>query len=162
MNKSQIRQFRVQPRLSHSVRVFLLCAVAALAMACGNAPPRQSDLPKQPDRWVNSITLDPQSKVDYIGKTTDYAITSVTKVKAVAGVRTISVGDEIEGLRIGAIKCSYYWRDASYAGEQYMWRDRWGCQAGRSRPELENLVGDDGSKRFDYIHASPVQRVESN
>jgi hypothetical protein len=68
----------------------------------------------------------------------------------------ISVGDEIEGIRIGAIRCSFFWRDASYGGEQFMWRGRWGCMAGRNEDELEHAVGPDGVKRFNYLHISPV------
>jgi hypothetical protein len=29
--------------------------------------------------------------------------------------------------------------------------------AGRSREEVENAVADNGDKRFDYIHVSPVR-----
>jgi len=106
---------------------------------------------------VNSITLDPDSKVEYIGKTTNYVITSVTSIKELDGLRTVSIGDEIEGLPIGAIKCSFFWRDASYGGDQFMWRGRWGCQAGRSSKEVENAVRDDGEKLFDYVYVSPIR-----
>ena len=75
-------------------------------------------------------------------------------------MRTVAVGDEIEGVRIGAIKCSFFWRDASYGGEQFMWRERWGCQAGRSEQEVQNAVANNGDKRFDYVHVAPV-RLES-
>lgn len=133
-----------------------LSLVVALAASCSRSEPRQPDLPKQPDRWVSSIVLDAESRAKYIGRTKDFVITSVTTVKGVNTPRTISVGDDVEGLRIGAIQCSFYWRDASYGGEQYMWRGRWGCKAGRSRQEVANGVGEDGTKRFDYIHVGPV------
>jgi hypothetical protein len=77
-------------------------------------------------------------------------------VKDVERPRSISIGDAIEGVHIGAIKCSFHWRDAYYAGEQYMWRGRWACMAGRSRDEIENAVQDDGDKRFDYLYLGPV------
>lgn len=101
--------------------------------------------------------LDPESRAKYVGRTKDYLITSVSSVKNLDAAPTISVGDEVEGVRIGAIRCSFYWRDADYGGEQYMWRGRWGCLAGRSRQEVETAVGTDGEKRFDYIHVSPVR-----
>ena len=72
------------------------------------------------------------------------------------GLQRVSVGDSIEGIRIGAIRCSFFWKDASYAREQYMWRGRWGCQAGRSKEEIENAVEPDGGKRYDYLYIGPV------
>lgn len=118
---------------------------------------RQPDLAKQPDRWVKSIMLDAESKANYVGKTKNYLITTFSSVRGLDGLRTVSIGDEIEGIRIGAIKCTFFWKDESYGGKQFMWRGRWGCQAGRSRHEIENSVGDDGVKHFDYVYVSPVQ-----
>ena len=68
----------------------------------------------------------------------------------------ISVGDTIRGVRIGAIKCTFHEQDSSYGGEQFMWRGRWHCMAGRSKHEVENAVKDNGDKRYDYIHIAPV------
>lgn len=113
-------------------------------------------MPERPDRWVADVALDPDSKVKFIGTTKDYLITDVSEVRSVDGVRSIRVGDEIGGVRIGAIQCSFHFRDASYGGSQYMWRGRWACKAGRTREELEQAVADDGTKRFDYIHVAPV------
>ncbi len=72
-----------------------------------------------------------------------------------AGARFLSVMSSTVS-KSGAIRCSFYWKDASYGGAQYMWRGRWGCMAGRNRYEVENAVNEDGSKQFDYIHISPV------
>lgn len=72
-------------------------------------------------------------------------------------MRTLDVGDEIAGVRIGAIKCSFFLRNASYGGEQFMWRGRWGCQAGRSEQEVQDAVAENGDKRFDYVHVAPVR-----
>ena len=77
-------------------------------------------------------------------------------MESINAPRTIEVGAEVAGLRIGAIKCSYFWRDASYANKQYMWRGKWGCMAGQTREEVENAVASNGDKRFDYIYISPV------
>jgi hypothetical protein len=100
--------------------------------------------------------LDSSTRVTYVGKTRDYLVTSVTSAKELKAPRAIAIGDEIEGLRVGAIKCSFHWRDASYGNEQYMWRGRWGCQAGRSREEVERAVAENGDKRFDYLFVGPV------
>lgn len=140
--------------------LYLLPVLITLVAACGNSEPKQPDLPEQPDRWVSTIVLDPDTKAKYIGKTKNLVITSVSTVKDVEAPQTISIGDVIGGIRIGAIKCSFFWRDATYGGEQYMWRGRWGCQAGRNRQEVETAVGPDGEKRFDYVHVSPI-RLES-
>jgi hypothetical protein len=147
--------------LKYCLSIFLLCVVAATATSCGRSEPKQPDLPRQPDRWLTSITLDPDSKVEYVGKTKDYVITSVTSIKELDGPRTVSVGDEIEGLRIGVIKCSFFWRDASYGGDQFMWRGRWACQAGRSRREVEHAVRSDGEKLFDYLNIGPIRVTDS-
>jgi hypothetical protein len=94
--------------------------------------------------------------MQFIGRTRDYAVTQVSEARPVTGPQTVALGDEIEGVRIGAIQCSFHWRDASYGGQQYMWRGRWACKAGRSREEVEKAVEEDGTKRFDYIHVAPV------
>ena len=140
-----------------AARVFVSATAAVLVASCGGGAPREPDLPKQPDRWVDAITLDSNSQVKFVGRTRDYLITEVTAVKDVKRPRRISIGDEIEGVRIGAIQCSFHWRDATYGGEQYMWRGRWACKAGRTREEVETSVKDDGTKQFDYIHAAPVR-----
>src|SRR5690606_20970256 len=80
----------------------------------GQAEPLGTDLPKQPDRWLKSIALDADSTAKYIGKTKQFVMTDLTQMKDIDGVRAINVGDEVAGLRIGAIKCSFHWRDASY------------------------------------------------
>lgn len=131
--------------------------VAALATSCSRGEPGPPDLPQQPDQWVTSIALDADSKARHVGQTKDYLITEVTGVEAVNGLRSVSVGDDIAGVRIGAIRCSFHGRDASYGGDQYMWRGRWACLAGRSKEEVETAVAEDGTKRFDYIHAAPIR-----
>jgi len=136
--------------------LFCLWGSWMVATSCARGAPRQPDLAEQPDRWVGSVALDSSSHVEYIGKTKDYLITSTTSIKQVAGVTMVSVGDVIEGLRIGAIRCSFFWRDASYGGKQYMWRGQWGCQAGRTKEEVEHAVAENGDKRFDYLHLGPV------
>jgi hypothetical protein len=112
-------------------------------------------LPEKPDNWVNSVLLDPDSTLQYIGKTKDFLITSISDVRKLQEPRTVSIGDDIEGIRVGAIRCSFFSKDAFY-GVQFMWRGRWGCQAGRTREEIENAVGPNGEKRFEYLYISPV------
>lgn len=143
-------------RSCRAASVITATALVGLISSCGRSEPRTPDLPKQDDIWVSSLAPDSDSKLVYVGRTKDYIITSTTSVKDLPSPRTLSVGDEIEGIRIGAIQCSFFWRDASYGGEQYMWRGRWGCMAGRNEDELKRAVGPDGEKRFDYLHISPV------
>ena len=130
-------------------------------MGCGGGESGQPSLPERPDIWVSSITINPDSKIKYIGKTTDLGITSISKVEEIGGLQKISVGDTIRGVRIGAIKCIFHGEDSSYGGKQFMWRGRWGCLAGRSKYEIENAVKEDGAKRYDYIHIAPVTISES-
>ncbi len=158
MNFHRITNRGLQSR--QPIKTFLTACIfytiAALMTACASNEPKQPELEKQPDRWVNSVTLDSDSKVRYVGKTENYAITSITSVEELDGLQTINIGDEIEGIRIGAIKCSFFWKDSFQGREQFMWRGRWGCQAGRSEQEIENSIGEEGEKYFDYIHTSPV------
>jgi hypothetical protein len=139
------------PRPAHFLFGFLI-----VITACGERQPRQADLPEQPDRWVNSVAVDVDSRVQYIGKTRDYVVTAVSASRDLDAPQTISLGDEIEGIRVGAIQCSFHWRDATYGGVQYMWRGRWACMAGRKRQEVANAVDSQGNRRFDYISVSPV------
>lgn len=145
-----------QYHMGHFRPIHLLLLFGIAGIACGDGNPRQSDLPKRPDQWVDSVALDSGSRVEYIGQTKDFIVTSVTTHKPLDAPRAIHVGDEIEGLTIGAINCSFHWRDASYGGEQYMWRGRWACMAGRDSQEVANAVGSDGEKRFPYLHIAPV------
>ncbi len=138
------------------IQVSFICALTTLLIACEPSKPKQQDLPEQPDRWVSTIQLDSDSKAKFIEKTRDYLVTTVSQVKELDGIKTLRVGDVIEGLRIGAIKCSFHWKDASYGGKQYMWRGRWACMAGNTQHEVMNAVGNDGEKLYSYIHVSPV------
>ncbi len=142
--------------MTHFLQLVATALIVGVVGGCGPSEPRQPDLPRQPNRWVSSITVDPDSQINYIGKTRELVFTTVNWGEALNGRRTISVGDVVNGVQIGAIRCSFYWKDASYGGAQYMWRGRWGCMAGRNRYEVENAVNEDGSKQFDYIHISPV------
>jgi hypothetical protein len=89
---------------------------------CGHSEPREPDLPKRPDVWVSSITFNADSRLQYVEKTKDHLITSVSAVKDLNAPRRISIGDEIDGIRVGAIRYIFFWTDASYGREQYMWR----------------------------------------
>jgi hypothetical protein len=135
----------------------ILIAVLSLATtSCTSSKPKQADLPIQPDRWVSYVNVDPESKVQYIGKTINLLITDVTQVKEISNSRPIRIGDKINGLTIGAIKCSFHWNDSGYGNSQFMWRGKWGCMDGRDRFEINNAVNNDGGKNFDYIHIAPV------
>jgi hypothetical protein len=142
--------------MSRLYKISSLLALMIATTACAEAKSRQEDLAKQSDVWVESVVLDSDSEVRYIRKTRDVLITSVSTSNDLVAPQRIRVGDEIEGVRVGAIQCSFHWRDASYSGEQYMWRGRWACKAGRDRQEVENAVDSEGRKRFDYIFAAPI------
>ena len=133
-----------------------LVSVGILVASCGVSKNRQADLPKQSDRWVTHVNIDPESKVNFIGKTTNFLITDVTQVKELRDSRPIKIGDTINGTKIGAIKCGFHWNDAGSRRNQFMWRGKWGCIAGRDRFEISNAVDDDGRKNFDYLHIAPV------
>ncbi|TCB60118.1 hypothetical protein E0J20_08975 [Rhizobium leguminosarum bv. viciae] len=129
----------------------ILPALLVLLSSCSESKDG-SDLPDQPDKWVQSVKLQDDSKARYVEKSG--AISS--SVKPLTFLQSVSVGDEIEGVKIGAIRCSFFPKDSSYSGEQFMWRGRWGCMAGRDKNEIENAVQQDGNKLYDYIHISPI------
>ena len=130
--------------------------IGAMVASCGPSKPRQADLPKQADRWVGYVNVGPESQVKYIGQTRNLLITDVTQVKDLNDSRPLKIGDTINGVKIGAIKCIFHWNDSGYGNTQFMWRGKWGCMAGRDRYEINNAVNDDGKKNFDYIHVAPV------
>tara|TARA_Y100001933_G_scaffold131358_1_gene130955 strand:+ start:259 stop:702 length:444 start_codon:yes stop_codon:yes gene_type:complete len=140
-------------RICAGVMVALL---GASITGCGSSKPRQADLPRQPDRWVGYIKVDPESKVSYIGKTKNLLVTSASTVADLKDSRPIKIGDTIQGIKIGAIKCSFHWNDSGYGNNQFMWRGKWGCMAGRSKFEINNAINDNGKKIFDYIYVAPV------
>lgn len=143
--------------MNHLAKIIITGHVIIFLTGCGDpSEPKQSDLPKQPDRWMSSIGISSDSSVKLVGETRDYMVTSVSSVNELNGVKTISLGDEITGIKIGAIKCSFHWKDSSYGGEQYMWRGRWACMAGRSKQEILNAVGSNGEKHHSYIHANAI------
>ena len=143
-----------------TVTAIALVFLAAATTSCGHSGPRLPDLPAQQDRWASSFALDADSKLQLIGKTKHLGITDFTPIKTLDRRGTINVGDEIEGVSVSAIRCSFFSQDESYGGEQYMWRGRWGCKAGRTKEELENSAGPDGEKRFAYLYAAPVSLPE--
>ena len=130
--------------------------IGGMIASCGPSKPRQADLPKQPDRWVSHVKVGPESQVKYISQTRNLLITDVSQVKDLNDSRPLKIGDTINGVKIGAIKCSFHWNDSRYGNTQFMWRGKWGCMAGRDRYEINNAVNDDGKKNFDYIHVAPV------
>lgn len=132
----------------------LMCA---LLVSCGKSnSPKQSKLPDQDPKWVQSVALNDDSAVKHIGKTQELVATQSTAVTEINGVRAIGVGQTVDGVVIGAIKCTFFQQDAYAGKEQYMWRGRWGCQAGRSEAEVNGAIKEDGTKAFDYIYMSPV------
>ena len=132
-------------------RISALC-FAFLLPSCGgpSSDHGPANLPAQPDRWVQTVSTQPDTKVEYVGKTTP--VLSSTTVKSIAEVRGVTIGDTVNGIHVGAIRCTFFPHDSFDGGEQFMWRGRWGCMAGRSRAEIDNAVKDDGTKAFDYIH----------
>ncbi|VVT31626.1 conserved exported hypothetical protein [Sphingomonas aurantiaca] len=136
-------------------RISILCS-ALLLPACsgqggGNAA---ADSPGRPDQWVQTVTVQPDTKVEYVGKTSP--VLSSTTVQEVADIRKVAIGDTVNGVRVGAIKCTFFAHDAGSGSEQFMWRGRWGCMAGRNQAEIDNAVREDGTKAFDYIHLAPI------
>ena len=125
-----------------------------LLVACGEQHSRELDLPSQPDRRVQQVMLQGDSKVTSVGQTN--TLLGTTKMVALKPPKMVSVGQEIDGIGIGVIVCSYHVHDQSYGNERYMWRGRWSCLAGRNEKEVLNAVTDDGVKAFPYIHIVPV------
>jgi hypothetical protein len=142
-----------------SYKVSVLIAPVICFLASGLAvnywgTPRLPDLPDQSDRLVTSVQLQADTTMTHVGKTSAYS--GITINKSIKGVTSVSVGDDVDGVHVGAIKCTFFNNDASYNGEQYMWRGQWGCQAGRNISEIENAVKENGDKAYDYIYIAPI------
>jgi hypothetical protein len=130
----------------------LILSVALVLLASCSESTDGSALPDQPDKWVQSVKFQDDSQARHVEKSG--VISSA--VKPLAGLQSVSVGDEIDGVKVGAIRCSFSPKDSSYSGEQFMWKGRWGCMAGRDKNEIDNAVQKDGNKLYDYIHVSPI------
>lgn len=126
-----------------------------VSVACAQLAVAQ-DFPERTDAWVNKIDILPTTTVKYVAKTEEGWIFTSTEIRPLSGITSIRVGDSVEGLRIGAIRCQFHTKDASYAGEQFMWRGKWACMAGRTQSEIQNAVDSDGRKNYPYLHAVPV------
>lgn len=139
-----------------STKLLFLGICTLLLVGCGKKAEKEAMLPEQSDRWVQSVTLSEESVVKFIGKNKEWIVTQTSTVKNVENLKEIKIGDEINGVYIGAIRCSFFQKDASNGNEKYMWRGRWGCQAGRSEHEVKFAVKEDGTKIFDYIYVRPI------
>ena len=135
--------------------LLLLMAVVTFA-GCGKSSPKQPKLPDQQARWVNSVEIGDDTAIKHVGKSKDLLVTWTTRANSVNGVQSIKLGDVVDDVEIGAIKCTFFQEDSFSGKEQYMWRGRWGCQAGRNEYEVTNAVQDDGKKVFDYIYIRPL------
>ena len=138
------------------IKKTLTIVTAIFLSSCGQSEPSEPDLPEQADRWLTSIELDADSSMKLVGKTKDYLITTVSSVTQISEVKSLTLGDEIEGVKIGVIQCKFFSKDATYGDSQFMWRGLWGCMAGRSKHEILNALDPEGGKRFSYIHISPI------
>jgi hypothetical protein len=135
-----------------------IISVPALA-ACGPSEPRLPDLPEQPDRFVSSVEISSDAKVFIHQKDRTWEIALGVRDAGTEheGIKSISVGDTIEGLKIGAIRCSFDTQNAGGRGEgQYMWRGKWSCMAGRTEFEIENAFDSDWNQRYPYVYARPL------
>lgn len=110
------------------------------------------ELPHQPDQNVDTIQFQADTTAMYVGKT----FLGISKNENIQGLQSVKIGDDINGIHVGAIKCIFFMKDATYGNEQFMWRGRWGCQAGRSQYEIENAVKENGEKAYDYIYIAPI------
>jgi len=96
------------------IAILLACGVIYFIFPRHDGSPKIPDLPKRPDKWVDTIRLKNDSKAKYVGKT---LVLGISTIKELQGLHTISVGDDINGVKINAIKCRFFVSDAGYANE---------------------------------------------
>jgi hypothetical protein len=142
--------------LNSIIKKTLTIGIAVLLSSCGQSEPSEPDLPKLADQWLTTIELDVDSAMKLVGKTKDYLITTVSSVTQVSEVKSLTLGEVIEGVEIGAIPCQFFSKDATYGNSQFIWRGRSGCMEGRSKHAILNAVDPEGGKRFSYIYISPI------
>tara|TARA_Y100000589_G_C26761214_1_gene469877 strand:+ start:4 stop:489 length:486 start_codon:yes stop_codon:yes gene_type:complete len=123
------------------------------------------ELPEQKDKWVQSLNLDTDSQVTFVGKEKNLYITSTWETKKIEGLTSVSVGDIINGLKVGSILCSFHTKNASgYGAGQYMWRGRWSCTAGRDKSEITSILRSiylEKIHNYPYLSIRPIT-LESN
>jgi hypothetical protein len=132
---------------------FMRPVILLLALSACEEKSAVPQLPRQADRWVNAVPMQSDSVATYVGKTS--AILESSTAKPIS-TKSITIGDNVSGIDIGAIRCTFFHKDLSYSGDQFMLRGRWGCHAGRNRDEVDQAVEEDGAKLHDYIYVSPV------
>lgn len=153
-----------KPQTRRNVPFFLIMASSCILFSCSADPsPKLPPLPDQPSRWLYAIGLSADSNPRFIGKTTNWFITTSTlgPEPVMPRPERISVGHAYHGLTVGAIRCDFMTKDGSYHGERLLW-GRWSCRAGRDRFQVENAVQDDGTKRFEFIFISPIDLDQSS
>ena len=127
---------------------------------------RLPDLPEQKDKWVKSLNLDKDSQITFVGKEKNLLITSTWETKEIEGLTSITIGDPINALTVGAILCNFHTKDAGgYGTGQFMWRGRWSCLAGRNSSEILSIKKSFESNRshnFPYLSISPITLTSSN
>ncbi|MGO7367082.1 hypothetical protein [Rhizobium leguminosarum] len=129
---------------------FIVPTITLLLCACQPGK-KEAELPDQSDRWPDSITIQSDSATTHVEKGP-----AANTVRPISGLRSLKVGDVVDGVAVGAIKCSFHTKDASYSSRQYMWRGRWACLAGLNRDDVAAASQEEISRRFDYIHLAPV------
>lgn len=129
----------------------LIPPITALLLCSCQPGNKEADLPDQPDRWLESFELQTDSAANHVEK--GLMASSSQPVKDLVSLKT---GDVIAGVTINAIKCSFHPKDASYSGQQYMWRGRWACLAGQSADDLAAASKEETSRLLNYIHVAPV------
>lgn len=68
--------------------------------------------------------------------------------------RSISVGDQVGGMKIGAIKCQYYSKDIPGwpGGPEFTARkDKWNCTASADKNAAENNVTENGTRLHPWV-----------
>ncbi|MGO6947010.1 hypothetical protein ELH46_16230 [Rhizobium ruizarguesonis] len=106
----------------------ILLALLVLLTACSDSKDG-SELPDQPDKWVDSVNLQDDSKAHYVEKSGMVS----SSVKPLTGLQSVSIGDEIEGVKIGAIRCSFFPKDRRAIHVARSLRLHGGPQQGRDR-----------------------------
>ena len=137
-------------RLSFVVTPTLLVLVAACS-SCDASGTASSPAVTE-TRWVDKVALSDGATASFFDVCTMGG--SVCPDGVELGSRDVAVGDEIQGMKVGAIKCQLYSRDIRgwRGGPDFVARKgKWNCTASIDETAAENSVSESGNRTYPAV-----------
>tara|TARA_B100001248_G_scaffold248193_1_gene220289 strand:+ start:129 stop:1130 length:1002 start_codon:yes stop_codon:yes gene_type:complete len=121
-------------------------------------------------KWVERIIIPDDAYQRYQPKTMmNNGFMTTSRWSPKKPFKSLNIGDTIVGtdgknktrsFKVGAINCFYHSYSASYLGQQYMWKGKWSCTAGRNKYEVLNIFSEDYDRVFDTFTTGPINKED--